>query len=1102
MKKWMIGSLFCLCLCGSAFAETFHSVKVSGLDFGAEAKEAQKSFEHGAYSAHGRIPLGVRCLEECHLGPAGGQNQGYMAGNQGEFELVFRLEKESPVKGFVDLRVLNPDGALMDVKGFAFTFEPGEKSRITKERFEKIRDLESGWLALGHIPGTAWFRHLSQGVEEGRRPVTRNSDLSDSFAIFSGGRAISENLALDRELILAAGKDGQGVVLSEIKGVTVAAIDWAGRLPEKEVPVDELSLALPEDQHAVFAKSLPELLEWIERMETQLMPTAQAYSVRSPFRRLASRYQKQMGLDVPALAARLLPAKSVAITGGDPFFPQGTDVAFVMESGNSDLLFKALLKLIEAKASKAGAAPVELPGQGDEYRGFATSDRSFSSHLWRMGDVVAVSNSKMQIKRLSEVAEKKRTALGTTDEYRFFRNRYPLGEKESAFVFLSDATIRRWAGPELRIAASRRTRAVAALGELTSQALAGGEITGDYMPLLGRATWKDGRMSSEFYGSLDFITPASELGISSATLPEKIAYERWLSGYEKGWAQAFDPIAIRIRSDKESVGIDLSVMPLTIDSRYSELVALCGKAELGEMARWVPEESALHAGIALDVKSEAFRKYDKQIIGFLPGVDVNPLGWMQGSVSMDLEESLFWEAGSTSDFQRFTKLPVVVRIGSNSRLKLALFMTVLKNAVESSAPDSLRWETRKGDSGSYVAITGNEGGVGEDFRIYYATTPNALLVSLREDPLLRAMRRENHPLSAEESAALPAATQLMLDSSPAFLSGLQGVFKSITAADRIREESWKALPILNEWHRKFAGEDPVAVQLKHYGEDVFCPGGKGYRWNPEAMTMESVAFGYPARPKFEPASMPGIFDFKSVTTSLKFQDDGLRAELLIGGPPKRLVIPVKENSEPVALATAAGLTPLIEGTTLSYKGRTYGMPESMTTKIDNVIREGEKVVFEMVSQTRQDGEKKMDYRARYLLHEGLKMTSSRYEEGGTQYTEPHLELPEKLISGDVTTMRIAGTSEHKMEGETHHEEFKGTGVIRVIGKEDIEVPAGRFAGCVRIEVSNELLSGSRFESQKSVMWYHAGTGMVKFEYLEGQDSMMELHEISIPQKAD
>jgi Nif-specific regulatory protein len=57
-------------------------------------------------------------------------------------------------------------------------------------------------------------------------------------------------------------------------------------------------------------------------------------------------------------------------------------------------------------------------------------------------------------------------------EYRFFRNQYRLGDpNETALAFLSDATIRRWCGPQWRIADSRRTRARAVLAELQASQL-------------------------------------------------------------------------------------------------------------------------------------------------------------------------------------------------------------------------------------------------------------------------------------------------------------------------------------------------------------------------------------------------------------------------------------------------------------------------------------------------------------------------------------------------------------------------------------------------------------------------------------------------------
>ena len=67
-----------------------------------------------------------------------------------------------------------------------------------------------------------------------------------------------------------------------------------------------------------------------------------------------------------------------------------------------------------------------------------------------------LTNSPYQLERFAAVAGKETPPIASLDEFTFFRNRYPPGDKdESALVFLSDATIRRWCGPRWRIGASR-----------------------------------------------------------------------------------------------------------------------------------------------------------------------------------------------------------------------------------------------------------------------------------------------------------------------------------------------------------------------------------------------------------------------------------------------------------------------------------------------------------------------------------------------------------------------------------------------------------------------------------------------------------------------
>ena len=87
----------------------------------------------------------------------------------------------------------------------------------------------------------------------------------------------------------------------------------------------------------------------------------------------------------------------------------------------------------------------------------ATNDgRGISSYFARMGHVMVVTNSLVQLERLGAVLAGDVPPLADSPEYVFFRDRYPRGAGETAFLILTDATIRRWCSPRWRIGHSFR----------------------------------------------------------------------------------------------------------------------------------------------------------------------------------------------------------------------------------------------------------------------------------------------------------------------------------------------------------------------------------------------------------------------------------------------------------------------------------------------------------------------------------------------------------------------------------------------------------------------------------------------------------------------
>ena len=240
------------------------------------------------------------------------------------------------------------------------------------------------------------------------------------------------------------------------------------------------------------------------------------------------------------------------------------------------------------------------------YGGVESSDRKISSYITRVGNAVAVTNSKYQLDRLAAVHNGKAKCLADLPEYKFFRIRYPRGDKaESALVFLSDAAIRRWCGPRWRIADARRTRARAVLAELQASQLKAlvrhkvepGPIHTD-LPILGGGELRltpDGVISS-VYGTLDFMTPIAEMPLDEVTQDEAQSYQAWRDGYQRNWSWGFDPIGLRISLGNKKLAADLTIMPLILNSEYGQFTEISKGAKFGRrpaiaITRWCSSSS-------------------------------------------------------------------------------------------------------------------------------------------------------------------------------------------------------------------------------------------------------------------------------------------------------------------------------------------------------------------------------------------------------------------------------------------------------------------------------------------------------------------------------
>jgi hypothetical protein len=178
---------------------------------------------------------------------------------------------------------------------------------------------------LAHsLPGDAWFRHQviearklspqsdnEREVSLSRPGATRSDALEETYALFSGGRAISENLQLDRPLPAPrnAGSSAsldKPVELETLPGITVAEIDWKARNAGKSPLLDPLAEHIPGDQHALFMPSLKAaqtvLSEFLGGTTPILSLTG---SLEFDPRFVQDRYERQLGVSLDCRARRL-----------------------------------------------------------------------------------------------------------------------------------------------------------------------------------------------------------------------------------------------------------------------------------------------------------------------------------------------------------------------------------------------------------------------------------------------------------------------------------------------------------------------------------------------------------------------------------------------------------------------------------------------------------------------------------------------------------------------------------------------------------------------------------------------------------------------------
>ncbi len=794
------------------------------------------------------------------------------------------------------------------------------KSKIA--HFRRLRNLNAS--------GTAWYRHqiqeteaiLNKIPEDNRGSTTLNGNISSggnrnniesTYSLFSGGRAVSENLQIDRQLRISNKKqeEAEDIDIQGIQGITIAEIDWGSHIdPNKAFQPDNLAKAIPHDQHALFFPSFQALLDLIDQSREQGTPILRLLEDRPEDALTQDRYQQQLCLPLDNLA-RILGSKlikSVAVTGSDPYLRTGSDLTILFEAIDADTLTAALQLRRQQILLTEKPTPKTLSGKirGISYEGLITANRSTSSYMARQGNTLVVTNSLIQLQQILKTLDGKQPSIAILPEYKWFRQRYEKrNEEETMFFLLTDATIRRWCGPRWRIGASRRTQAAAILSELQARKIANSPDKDAASGLLGTINHFGNNIQSSTFGNLAFLTPIAELDIKRVTKAEQQAYIRFRDRYQKRWRNFFDPIGGTIRVKDGKLALDVSILPLIEGSEYNDLREIVGAQQFSSNAANPRRKSLLHAVFAIDMKTRTMRQAGGFLSKTTPALGTNALGWIGKWVSIQLEDSPFWEEVAQSaskgedieDFMEnnFHRIPVIAKIDVRNPFKMTAFLAAFRAFLNQTSPGMLAWENQTHKDQTYVQISlsekarkGMKKNPTRDFALHYRVEPTRLTFALREDLIQKTIEdgmdheKESDSTNGNSSPTVSqpkwSGKSIGMRLSAKGIPHIQNLFQE-NIKSSLQWRSWNNLHILNEWHRHQGIEDALEFHQENWHTRLACPGGGNYQWNEEFQTYESSVFGHPARPKNpDTLKTSPIARLKEISFGLTFEEDGMRAK--------------------------------------------------------------------------------------------------------------------------------------------------------------------------------------------------------------------------------
>lgn len=434
----------------------------------------------------------------------------------------------------------------------------------------------------------------------------------DVFSLFTGALAVQESLQLETL------RDRRNLVASQqladprsLAGPTIESHPWERMLAGKTPVISPLARMVPADQYLVQARSLTRLLELLDAGDLWGLHLFNQAAQDATSARVGERLREQLAVRTDPLSRPFydLVVDQVAVTGSDLYLREGSDVTLIFQLKQPTVFQARMDQFLSEAAQHAGAIRSRGELLGVPYDHVATPGREvhvFSAYP--RPDQHVRSNSKVALERVLAVITRRPAAaeavepLGETAEFRFIRTLMPEGApEEDAFIYLSDAFIRRLVGPKLKLTERRRMvvynhlrmighaallfrtqfgRPPQSLAELVETRCAPGKFgEGDLAnPFGGAYSFSADGLSGQcsLVGAPGELTPCCELPLENITQQEAQEYQAFVEQYNQYWRTFFDPIAIRVQMTPERYRAETIVLPLIDNSIYTSLDSLLG----------------------------------------------------------------------------------------------------------------------------------------------------------------------------------------------------------------------------------------------------------------------------------------------------------------------------------------------------------------------------------------------------------------------------------------------------------------------------------------------------------------------------------------------